>query len=684
MLLLTGRNISSLVVDTLCDQAGQNTAIACFYFDYTSQKEQSPTNMLGSLLKQVVAGLEEIPEHIAQAFKGGKRFLGGRGLQLSQIVELLEITLSSQPTFLCIDALDECIAAHRLKVLGSLRQILQKSPDTRIFLTGRAHVRGEIESRLGRVTVTLFISPKKEDIHGYLRARLDEDTNPDAMDDCLEADIFKKIPETVSEMYVRRTATIRPLPKFPTDRCASRFLLVSLNIDAVLQETTIYRRRQRLGVMTAGLGLGDAYEITLARIKAQGGEKARLGMAALMWICYSERPLRVDELCQALAVEIGSPAFNPDNVPPISTLLGCCQGLVIVDKRASNVRLIHFSLKEYLCAHPDLFAGAHSTIAETCLTYLNSQHVNSIPPTFDGIREVPFLQYSSVYWGSHAKRELSNRAQSLAIKLFSQYGSHISARVLVEDQAECPWIFGPPEGDFMFTKLHCTSIFGIAELASTLIKMEDCDLNQRDCAGFTPLIWAAQYGHEQMVELLLAQKNVDPDRSDTPDNRSPLWWAALNGHEGVLKLLLAREDVNPERRDNYGQTPFSHAAAKGHEGVLKLLLAREDVNPETLDNNGRTPFSYAAHNGHEGVLKLLLAQNDVDPDRPDNDGRAPLHYAACWGNKGVVELLLRQEGIDLDRIDNYGKTALQGATARRQDAIVRLLEAHKTTAASTP
>jgi len=199
-LLLTSRNISSLVVDTLCDQAEQDTAIACFYFDYASQKEQSPTNMLGSLLKQVVAGLEEIPEHIVQAFKGGKRFLGGRGLQLSQIVELLEITLSSQRTFLCIDALDECIAAHRLKVLSSLRQILLKSADTRVFLTGRAHVRGEIESRLGRVTGTLFISPKKEDIYGYLRARLDEDTNPDAMDDCLEADILKKIPETVSEM----------------------------------------------------------------------------------------------------------------------------------------------------------------------------------------------------------------------------------------------------------------------------------------------------------------------------------------------------------------------------------------------------------------------------------------------------------------------------------------------------
>ena len=117
----------------------------CFYFDYTSQKEQSPINMLGSLLKQVAGGSREIPEKIVQAFKDRKRFLGGRGLQPSQILELPEITSSLQRTFLCIDALDECVAAHRLKILNSLRQVLQKPPGTRLFLAGGAHIRGEVE-----------------------------------------------------------------------------------------------------------------------------------------------------------------------------------------------------------------------------------------------------------------------------------------------------------------------------------------------------------------------------------------------------------------------------------------------------------------------------------------------------------------------------------------------------------
>jgi len=119
--------------------------------------------------------------------------------------------------------------------------------------------------------------------------------------------------------------------------------------------------------MTNGLGLGDAYDATIGRIKAQKGDRAALGMAALMWISHSERPLSVDEICQAVAVKIGSTDINTNNVPSIQTVLGYCQGLAVVDKRSSTIRLIHFTLKEYLSRHADLFDGAH------CLTYLNFQ-----------------------------------------------------------------------------------------------------------------------------------------------------------------------------------------------------------------------------------------------------------------------------------------------------------------------
>ena len=204
-LALTSRGISSLVVDRLCDQVGgQNTAVTCFYFDFAARKEQSATAMLGSLLKQIVSGMETIPEDISRAFQEQKRAIGGRGPQLLDIVKMLQAITSSQPTFICIDALDECAAVHRVKIFDSLKQILEKSPGTRIFITGRPHIRGEIEKRLSGQVISISLSPNKEDITRYLRVKLGEDETPDAMDEDLVADILERIPENVSEMYVEQ------------------------------------------------------------------------------------------------------------------------------------------------------------------------------------------------------------------------------------------------------------------------------------------------------------------------------------------------------------------------------------------------------------------------------------------------------------------------------------------------
>lgn len=204
--MLTSHDFSSLVIDTLCDRAGeQGFTVACFYCDFTAQNKQSPTSILSAILKQVVSGLKEIPKEIMQAFEDQKQAIGGRGLRLPEIVKMLQTISSSRHTFICIDALDECVPEYRVKLLSSLRDIIQMSTGTRVFLTGRPHIRGEMEKRLGGRTLSLFISPNEDDIIKYLRARLEEDTTPEAMDDSLEADILKSIPESVSEMYVRET-----------------------------------------------------------------------------------------------------------------------------------------------------------------------------------------------------------------------------------------------------------------------------------------------------------------------------------------------------------------------------------------------------------------------------------------------------------------------------------------------
>ena len=189
------------MIDSLCDGAGeQNATIACFYFDFAAQKELSITNIMGALVKQLVSGLEETPEEISRAYREQRGAVGGRRPLLSDIVKMLQTASSKKRTFICIDALDECAVGHLVKLLDSLNQVLQKSPRTRIFVTGRPHIRSEIRRFLEGRVANVSISPKRDDIIRYLRSRLHEDTTRDAMDSSLEASILKKIPEDVSEM----------------------------------------------------------------------------------------------------------------------------------------------------------------------------------------------------------------------------------------------------------------------------------------------------------------------------------------------------------------------------------------------------------------------------------------------------------------------------------------------------
>jgi len=170
--------------------------------------------------------------------------------------------------------------------------------------------------------------------------------------------------------------------------------------------------------MTNGIGLDDAYRATLDRIRAQGRDREKLGMGVLMWVLCSERPLKVEELCHALGVEAGATDLDGDNVPAIQTLMSCTLGLVTMEEPASTVRLVHFTLQEYLASHPDLFTTPHSMMAEICLTYLNFQSICELSTTLHTIPStMPFLHYASCSWGLHAKEEITERVKRLALQV---------------------------------------------------------------------------------------------------------------------------------------------------------------------------------------------------------------------------------------------------------------------------
>ena len=176
------------------------------YCDFLSQHEQSTTNMLGIILKQFVSA-GGVPEHVRQAFEAARKGFGGRCLRLPDMLELVKTTMASLPqVFICIDALDEALPKHMLDLLRSLQGIVQGSPNTRIFLTGRTIVLGEIKEIFSTRAVMVSISPTKEDIETFLVRKLESDTERDAMDDSLRADILRIILEKFSEMQVGKSS----------------------------------------------------------------------------------------------------------------------------------------------------------------------------------------------------------------------------------------------------------------------------------------------------------------------------------------------------------------------------------------------------------------------------------------------------------------------------------------------
>jgi len=482
-----------------------------------------------------------------------------------------------------------------------------------------------------------------------------------------------------------------------------------------MREPTIHLRRKSLSKMTDESGWKDAYGATIERVKAQDEGTSGLGMAALMWLSHAERPLRADELCHALAVELGSKVFDAGNTPSISTLVGCCLGLITMDNEASTLRLIHPTLKEYLSTRADIFSRPHSTIAEICLTYLNSEQVQSIPADHSlTIRDTPFLEYCSLYWGVHAKRDLSDDARLLVLRLLKDYDSHISGKLLLEqgkypDRRGCDRSSSSdPDSDigFPFSGMHCASFFGITGVVHDLIQMGR-PMNGGDTRGSSPLAWAARNGHEGVVELLLTWGQAGLGPSDyagqvpllyavfgghervvevllrhlwiEPDvanglGRTPLSYAAQGGHEGVVKILLEQPRVNQDQHDLSGNTPLSFAARGGYDRVVKILLGRADINADRPNLDGQTPLAYGASGGYEEVVKVLLGRNDVKPDKPDNDGRTPLICAASGGHAGVVKILLQREEVNPSKQDNEGQTPLMLATGLGFKEVITLLQ----------
>jgi len=356
--------------------------------------------------------------------------------------------------------------------------------------------------------------------------------------------------------------------------------------------------------------LDDTYARILCNIPEDHSQHA---IRILQWLTCSERPLRINELAETVAVNVdGNPWFQEEErFPEPQEILKICSSLVIVEngsrnlddqtageseydrddesvaerdgKIPSTVRLAHFSVKEYLVSkriqrnkavakYAIQETSAHESIAAVCLAYLlQFDQYDSLTLGID--EEFPLALYAANYWTQHARKlgENLNSVQMLGHEL-----------CLVQKEAYVNWL-----------------------------RLEDVFLNMKTDPSF------------QSAEF-----------------PTPLYSMSLGGVSGMVRYLIdLGADVN-----HHGRTYGSALQA-------------------------------ASHRGHESVVQLLLS-GGADVNAKSGDFSNPLLAASFAGNEAVVRLLLKW-GADVNvRVRNL-RSALQGASDRSRDAVLEVFEAHE-------
>jgi len=207
--------------------------------------------------------------------------------------------------------------------------------------------------------------------------------------------------------------------------------------------------------------------------------------------------------------------LDPENVPALRTVLASCLGLVTVEGSSSTVRLVHFTLQEYISSNPTLFRSPHSAIVEVCLTYLNFGFVRDLSPTLRWAPSTtPLLEYASVHWGRHTRRGVTENIKILALRLLDRFDEHISVQLLYYyDRRQFSDLgFGGVQELTGFTGLHGVAFFGIEEIVEAVLDMREWDGNAADSTGNTALTWAARKGHDGVVKRLLGRGDINPDQ----------------------------------------------------------------------------------------------------------------------------------------------------------------------------
>ena len=228
------------------------------------------------------------------------------------------------------------------------------------------------------------------------------------------------------------------------------------------------------------------------------------------------------------------------------------------------------------------------------------------------------------------------------------------------------------------------------------------DVNVQNAQNTTALMLAAQNGHVNVVDVLIANKS---DVNLLSINGTALMHAAQNGHVNVVDVLIAnKSDVNLRSingtaliaavhhgniflikklidaradinllRANRKDSALIIAAENGHIDVVRELIAN-GAHVNLINCRRVTALMIAAEKGHVGVVRELI-KHGAEVNLHDFDKRTALLIAARNGHVEVLRVLL-EKGAEVNFLTLGNRTALMVAARKGHDEVVRALIEH--------
>mmetsp|Transcript_16356 Transcript_16356/g.38722 ORF Transcript_16356/g.38722 Transcript_16356/m.38722 type:complete len:468 (-) Transcript_16356:63-1466(-) len=152
--------------------------------------------------------------------------------------------------------------------------------------------------------------------------------------------------------------------------------------------------------------------------------------------------------------------------------------------------------------------------------------------------------------------------------------------------------------------------------------------------------------------------------------RTPLLAAAEAGHEEAVHLLVnAKADVNYQDTSGFHALYLAAGAAQGLEAVKLLLENRADVH--LRNKSGYTALHNACGCGQADAIRILL-QARCDLDGKSRSGAAAVHVAALSDQPASLEVL-REFKANLDMPAVGGNTAVHEGTMQNNPGIIQKL-----------